>query len=39
MVVESKLSGGDEEVSVAFKGRGIKRLMAGFANLQKVNGE
>ena len=39
LVVESKLSGGDEEVSVAFKGRGIKRLMAGFANLQKVNGE
>ena len=29
-VVESRLSGGDEEVTVAFKGRGIKRLLAGY---------
>ena len=36
MVVETKLAGGDEEVSVAFKGRGIKRLMASFANLRKI---
>lgn len=35
MVVSSKVSGGDEEVTVAFDGQGIKRLMASFANLQK----
>jgi DNA helicase-2/ATP-dependent DNA helicase PcrA len=29
-VIESKLAGGDEEVSVAFKGRGIKRLLAEY---------
>ena len=29
-VVESRLSGGVEEVTVAFKGRGIKRLVAGY---------
>ena len=33
-VIESKLSGGDEEVTVAFPGVGIKRLMAGLANLE-----
>jgi DNA helicase-2/ATP-dependent DNA helicase PcrA len=36
MVVASKTSGNDEEVSVAFDGQGIKRLMASFANLQKL---
>lgn len=36
MVVSSKASSGDEEVTVAFDGQGIKRLMASFANLQKV---
>ncbi len=30
MVVESKISGGDEEVSVAFKGRGVKRMLASY---------
>ena len=35
-VIESKLSGGDEEVTVAFPGVGIKRLMAGLANLEIV---
>ena len=35
MVVSSKASGNDEEVTVAFDGQGIKRLMASFANLQK----
>ena len=36
MVVSSKVSGTDEEVTVAFDGQGIKRLMASFANLQKL---
>ena len=30
MVVESRLTGGDEEVTVAFRGRGVKRLLAGY---------
>jgi len=36
VVIESKRSGGDEEVTVSFKmaGVGIKRLAASFANLQ-----
>ena len=33
-VIESKLSGDDEEVTVAFPGIGIKRLAAAFANLE-----
>ena len=33
-VIESKLSGTDEEVTVAFPGIGIKRLAAAFANLE-----
>ena len=36
MVVSTKPSGGDEEVTVAFDGQGIKKLMASFANLQKL---
>jgi DNA helicase II / ATP-dependent DNA helicase PcrA len=36
VVVESKLSGGDEEVSIAFAGKGIKRLLVSFAPLQKI---
>jgi len=36
MVVATKPSGSDEEVTVAFEGQGIKRLMASFANLQRV---
>jgi DNA helicase-2/ATP-dependent DNA helicase PcrA len=35
IVVSSKLVENDEEVTVAFDGQGIKRLMASFANLQK----
>ena len=35
-VIESKLSGADEEVTVAFPGIGIKRLAAGFAGLEIV---
>ncbi len=36
MVVSSKVNGTDEEVTVAFDGQGIKKLMASFANLQKL---
>ncbi len=38
MVIESKLTGNDEEVTVAFPDIGIKRLAASFANLEKVGG-
>lgn len=34
MVIESKVMGNDEEVSVAFKDVGIKRLAASFAKLE-----
>ncbi len=37
-VIQSVVKDGDEEVTVAFKGRGVKRLMASFANLRKVKG-
>lgn len=36
MVVSSKPIKDDEEVAVAFEGQGIKKLMASFANLQKL---
>ena len=36
-VIESKLIGNDEEVTVAFPGTGIKRLAASFAKLERVN--
>ncbi|MBK8902606.1 MAG: UvrD-helicase domain-containing protein [Anaerolineaceae bacterium] len=35
-VIESKLTGNDEEVSVAFAEVGVKRLAASFANLEIV---
>ena len=35
-VIESKLTGNDEEVSVAFPEHGIKRLAASFANLEVI---
>ena len=35
-VIESKLTGNDEEVTVAFPGTGIKRLAASFARLEHV---
>jgi DNA helicase II / ATP-dependent DNA helicase PcrA len=38
VVIESKLTGGDEEITVAFAEAGIKRLMASFANLEVVDG-
>jgi DNA helicase-2/ATP-dependent DNA helicase PcrA len=36
IVVSSKLVEGDEEVTVAFEGKGVKRLLASFAKLEKV---
>ncbi|MCA9971129.1 MAG: UvrD-helicase domain-containing protein [Anaerolineales bacterium] len=36
-VIESKLTGSDEEVHVAFPGHGIKRLAASFARLETIN--
>lgn len=38
IVIESKIDRNDEEVTVAFKKAGIKRLLASFANLQKLPG-
>lgn len=37
VVVSSALKGGDEEVTVAFEGRGIKKLLASFARMAKVS--
>lgn len=36
IVVSSKLIENDEEVTVAFVGKGVKRLLASFANLQRA---
>jgi DNA helicase-2/ATP-dependent DNA helicase PcrA len=36
MVIESKPAGGDEQVTVAFAGVGLKRLMAGLAPMEKI---
>jgi DNA helicase-2/ATP-dependent DNA helicase PcrA len=38
VVIESKADGSDEEVTVAFKKAGIKKLLASFANLKKLPG-
>jgi DNA helicase-2/ATP-dependent DNA helicase PcrA len=38
VVIESKPDGGDEEVTIAFKKSGIKRVLASFANLEKLAG-
>ena len=38
IVIESKSTGNDEEVSVAFSDVGIKRLAASFAKLEKLEG-
>jgi DNA helicase-2/ATP-dependent DNA helicase PcrA len=35
-VVASAIAGDDEEVTVAFEGRGVKRLMASIARLEKL---
>jgi len=39
IVVSSKLVEGDEEVTVAFVGKGVRRLLASFANLQRAEEE
>jgi DNA helicase-2/ATP-dependent DNA helicase PcrA len=36
IVVSSKLVENDEEVTVAFTGKGVKRLLASFANLERA---
>ncbi len=36
IVVQSKSTGGDEEVTIAFAGHGIKRLLASLAHLERV---
>jgi DNA helicase-2/ATP-dependent DNA helicase PcrA len=36
VVVSSKLSDDDEEVTVAFPGKGVKRLLASFAKLERA---
>lgn len=36
IVIESKMTGNDEEVTVAFRGEGLKKLAASFANLKEV---
>ncbi len=36
VVVSSKVVGGDEEVTVAFPGKGVKKLLAAFAKLEQV---
>jgi DNA helicase-2/ATP-dependent DNA helicase PcrA len=38
MVIESKPAGDDEQVTVAFAGAGLKRLMASLAPMEKVRG-
>ena len=38
IVIESRLERNDEEVTIAFKKAGIKRLLVSFANLQKLPG-
>jgi DNA helicase-2/ATP-dependent DNA helicase PcrA len=38
VVIESKLVSGDEQVTVAFAGVGLKRLMASMAPMEKVEG-
>jgi DNA helicase-2/ATP-dependent DNA helicase PcrA len=36
IVIESKPAGGDEQVTVAFAGVGLKRLMAGMSPMEKI---
>ncbi|MEA3345914.1 MAG: UvrD-helicase domain-containing protein [Chloroflexota bacterium] len=37
IVVESEISGGEEEVTVAFEEVGVKRLLVSFANLERMS--
>lgn len=36
IVVSSKLLNGDEEITIAFDGKGVKKLAAAYANLERV---
>jgi len=36
-VITSELKAGDEEVTVAFEGRGIKKLVASYAKMERVS--
>lgn len=36
IVIESKVTGNDEEVTVAFRNEGLKKLAASFANLEEI---
>ena len=36
IVVMTKPAGGDEEVTVAFAGQGVKRLLASMARLERL---
>ena len=38
IVVSSRIAGDDEEVTVAFPGKGVKRLLANFAKLEAAEG-
>jgi len=38
IVIESRLRDNDEEVTVAFEGDGVKRLLVSFAKLEKLEG-
>jgi DNA helicase-2/ATP-dependent DNA helicase PcrA len=38
IVIESRLRDNDEEVTVAFEGNGVKRLLVSFAKLEKLGG-
>jgi DNA helicase-2/ATP-dependent DNA helicase PcrA len=38
IVIESKITGDDEEITVAFEEKGLKRLLASFAKLEKLEG-
>ena len=37
VVVSSKIAGDDEEVTVAFPGKGVKKLLAAFAKLERLD--
>jgi DNA helicase-2/ATP-dependent DNA helicase PcrA len=37
IVIETKLAGGDEQVTVAFAGVGLKRLMAGMSPMERID--
>jgi DNA helicase-2/ATP-dependent DNA helicase PcrA len=39
IVIESNLTGGDEQVTVAFAGVGLKRLLASVAPMEKTEQE